>query len=240
MPPVTLSAVQLRLSVSSLCQRKDNTRRPSWFGGGRIRGCWCIDSYPLPVYESCINGWDSHYLYACLLSPTSAGKINPHPHPACFCHTHTNLSPCSLSLAYAVEIKGNDLVFMCHFRMLLSYFTTILRSGIIKQRVTLPERPLCHSWDMHESLWGFMIKNSLGKKKALDRKLFFLKVYYKVLKKLCSTITFVLRESNLWCFSLPVILHILTCWPERPLWTLRQRSRSDCEVEIRENVTEPP
>lgn len=99
MPPVTLSAVQLRLSVSSLCQRKDNTRRPSWFGGGRIRGCWCIDSYPLPVYESCINGWDSHYLHACLLSPTSAGKINPHPHPACFCHTHTNLSPCSLSLA---------------------------------------------------------------------------------------------------------------------------------------------
>lgn len=133
-PPVTFSAVRPRLSVSSLCQRKDNTRRLSWFGGGCIRGCWCIDSYPLLVYESCINGWDSHYLHACLLSPTSAGKKNKPtsvhrlfpsdtqkpltflspPHAYFFFLSHTG-TPLPHSISYGGEIKGKHLVFMCLF-----------------------------------------------------------------------------------------------------------------------------
>lgn len=117
---MTFFAGPQRLSVSGVCQQKDNTPPPSWFG----RGCWCIDSYLLLIYESCINGWDSHDLHACLLSPTSAGKISTQHTMLCLflSDKHTSHlfisqscfflsypgSPCH-SISYAAEFKSKVL-----------------------------------------------------------------------------------------------------------------------------------
>lgn len=189
--PLWGSAVQLWLSVSPLRQRKDSTRRPSWFGGDGIRGCWCIDSYPLLVYESYINGWDSHYLHACLLSPTSAGKISPHLHPACFCHTHVNLSPSSFSLAlgpislsfqYAAEIKGIGLVFMCHFRILISPSPPFFARESSSNMLPL-QNARCAALGPYMNLCEGSWLKTLWKNKVPDRKLFFLELYWRVFKK---------------------------------------------------------
>lgn len=54
---------------------------------------WCIDSYLLLVYESYINGWDGPYLHACLLSPTSTGKIWMWLCNVMICLYHTHIPP---------------------------------------------------------------------------------------------------------------------------------------------------
>lgn len=64
----------------SLGRKKTHSTILFWL----IRGCWCINSYLVFVYESYINGWDGHYFHTCLLSPTSTRKIIMQLNPLSF------------------------------------------------------------------------------------------------------------------------------------------------------------